>query len=194
LGHYVRVPFAGGPPVDITPDLPPYASWGLTHARGGTRLSFLLADPTGAHLYAVDLAGDSVGAPRELHHSPSILLHPALSYDGEIAAVASSERAGHLHFSILALDGTTGAVIAELADGPGSSVEPRMFAPRPGDPRLLAMTNRSGNTRPLIWNPATGERTDLDLAGLDGEIWPLDWSADGDEILLCQIAQARHQL
>src|SRR5690349_805519 len=42
LGHYVRVPFAGGPPVDITPDLPPYASWGLTHARGGTRLSFLL--------------------------------------------------------------------------------------------------------------------------------------------------------
>src|SRR5262245_1514973 len=27
IGHFVRVPFEGGEPEDITPDMPPYASW-----------------------------------------------------------------------------------------------------------------------------------------------------------------------
>ena len=27
IGHYVRVPFEGGSPEDITPDLSPYSSW-----------------------------------------------------------------------------------------------------------------------------------------------------------------------
>jgi dipeptidyl aminopeptidase/acylaminoacyl peptidase len=195
IGHYVRVPFAGGTPEDLTPDLPPYPSMGLALARGGTRLAFLMADAAGFHLYVLDCGpGAPPGPPRDVHHSAGLMLQPVLSYDGALAAIASSERAGHLHFSTLVLDVAGGEIIGELEDGPDSSVEPVMFAPLPGDSRLLATTNRSGTTRPVIWNPRTGERTDLDLSEIAGEVQPLDWSADGAEILLCQVHQAQHQL
>lgn len=195
IGHYVRIPFAGGPAEDLTPDLPPYSSWDLTSARGGTGLAFILADPAGFQVYALDLAADGTpGPPRRLHQSASMLQKPALSYDGELMAFASCEQAGQLHFNIVALDSRDGTVLGELGDGPESSVEPVMFAPLPGDARLLATTNRSGATRPLVWNARTGERTDLDLPGVAGEVRPLDWSADGTELLLCQIAQAQYQL
>ena len=37
IGHYVRVPFAGGPAEDITPEMPPYASWGIDSSLAGNR-------------------------------------------------------------------------------------------------------------------------------------------------------------
>jgi prolyl oligopeptidase PreP (S9A serine peptidase family) len=88
----------------------------------------------------------------------------------------------------------SGTQIAELWDGAGTSVEPLMFAPAPGDSRLLGTTNRTGVKRPLLWNPRTGERLDLDLPDLAGEVVPLDWSTDARRILLCQFAQAVQQL
>jgi hypothetical protein len=52
----------------------------------------------------------------------------------------------------------------------------------------------SGERRPLLWNPRTGERTDLPLTDLEGEVAPLDWSSDGARLLLCEFARARQQL
>jgi len=49
--------------------------------------------------------------------------------------------------------------------------------------RLLATTNRTGVKRPLIWNPRSSERIDLPLDELDGEVIPLDWSADANRIM-----------
>jgi dipeptidyl aminopeptidase/acylaminoacyl peptidase len=69
-----------------------------------------------------------------------------------------------------------------------------MFSPVAGDPRILATTSRSGYLRPLIWNPRTDERIDLDFPELGGEVAPLDWSADGARLLLCQIDRAAQRL
>jgi dipeptidyl aminopeptidase/acylaminoacyl peptidase len=46
----------------------------------------------------------------------------------------------------------------------------------------------------LIWNVQTGERTDLELAELEGELLPVEWSADGTEILLWHLHGAVEQL
>src|SRR5918999_5005052 len=94
----------------------------------------------------------------------------------------------------LAFDTTSGAQIAELWDGPGTSIEVTGFSPRPGDLRVAGTTNRSGVKRPLIWNPRTGERTDLDLPDLVGDIFPLDLSLDSERLLLCQFHQDVQQL
>jgi len=119
---------------------------------------------------------------------------PSLSFDGTIAVLASTERSGKMQFSALALDTVGGGTIAELWDGPETSIEPGRFAPINGDARILAASNRSGVQRPLIWDVRSGERRDLAIGDLAGEIAPLDWSPDGQRVLLSQFADAKQQL
>src|ERR687886_3027264 len=195
IGHFVRIPFAGGAPQDVTPDLPSYSPAGFAISQAGNRIGLTVADPEGYHLYGLDLGPDgTVGAPRPLYHSTKAAFGPTLSQGGEIAVIASTERTGKPQFSLLAFDTASGAQIGELWDGPDSSIHPSAFAPLAGDARLLATTNRTGLKRPLLWNPRTGERSDLALADLDGEIEAWDWSPDGRRLLLCQANQAVQQL
>lgn len=195
IGHYVRVPFEGGEPQDVTPDMPPYASFGLTVSLAGNLIGFTLANPGGFHLYCIDLGPEStIGTPQLIYQSKSLAFGPFLSHNGEIAVMASTERTGMQHYSLIAFDTASGEQIGELWDGPENSLEAIAFSPVIGDLRLLATTNRTGVKKPLIWNPHTGERADLALNGLEGEIIPLDWSSDGERILLCQFDCAVQQL
>jgi dipeptidyl aminopeptidase/acylaminoacyl peptidase len=195
IGHYVRIPLEGGAPEDITPDLPPYAASGITFSRSGNKIAMIVANAEGFHLYVLDIDKEGKpGTPCQLYHSKRIMRGQAPSYDGKIVVVGSSERSGNLDTSLLALDTASGQQIAELWDGPENSVESAMFSPLPNDTRLVATTNRSGVNRPLIWNPLTGERNDLPLDELEGEIKPIDWSSDGRRILLMQFHQAVQRL
>ncbi len=195
IGHWVRVPFAGGPPEDITPELPPYASWGLSLNRTSSVIGVSVANDNGFQLYALPVeADDTIGEPQALFQTNKLMLGPALSYDGSVAVVAVPQGTGGLHFKLVALDLRSGAHLAELSDGADTSVEMKMFAQLPDDMRMLGTSNRSGNSRPLLWNPRTGERADLLLPGVEGEVQPEDWSADGQHILLCQYRQAVQQL
>jgi dienelactone hydrolase len=195
IGHYVRIPFAGGAPEDITPELPPYSSFDLAISRTCDHLGMMRVDAQGFQLTCMDLGADgALGAPRTLYASPRLFFGPAFSYDGALAAIASTERTGMQFFSLIAFDSTTGERVAELWDGEECSLEAAGFAPLPGDTRLLASSDRSGVKRPLIWNVRTGERTDLELGELEGEVTPLDWSPDARQVLLCRFSQAVQQL
>ncbi len=120
-----------------------------------------------------------MGTPLQIFHSSKLTWGPVYSYAGEVGVIATTDRATVQHFNLLAFDIATGEQIAELWDGEGTSLDPLVFSPQPGDFRLTGTTNRSGLKRPFIWNPRTNERTDLDLPGLAGEVVPLDWSPDG---------------
>lgn len=99
-----------------------------------------------------------------------------------------------MNFHVVAIDAATGQEIAQLSDGEQSGLEALMFSPLDGDMRVLATTNRSGYKRPLLWNPRTGERSELLVDELSGEVLPRDWSPDGLHILLCQFAEAVQHL
>lgn len=195
LGHYVRVPFEGGAPEDITPDLPAYSSFSLTFCHTSVLGSFVLADPEGFHIYMFN-PGECTSAiePRLLTSIRGLVLDLVLSYDGQIAAISTDERAGQMHFCLLVFDTTTGKPVGELWDGPENSVQPVAFSPCEGDLRLLATTNASGLTRPLIWDVGTGERTDLLLPEFEGEVMPVDWSPDGSRLLLVHYDKAVQHL
>jgi dipeptidyl aminopeptidase/acylaminoacyl peptidase len=195
IGHYVRIPFEGGEPQDITPDMAPYSSFSLSSSQAGNLIGFSVANAEGFHLYCLALEnGQVVGKPEKLYHSQKLAAGPTLSHDGEIAIVASTERATVQYYSLLAFDTASGSQIAELWDGEGTSLEPVAFSPRPDDFRLLASANRTGNVRPVIWNPRSEERWDWALPELAGDVAPLDWSPDGKCLLLCQSNQAVQQL
>lgn len=195
LGHFVRVSSEGGAPQDLTPDLPPYPTFGMRINWAGNMVAFTLADATGYHLCCIPVGAEGVlGAPRLFAQGKPPAICQALSSDGDIAVMASTERTGTLRGSLVALDTTSGQRIGTLWDGPESSLEAGGFAPVAHDLRLLARTNRTGVARPLLWNPCTGERTDLVLDELEGEVYPGGWSPEGTRLLLRQFNRAAEQL
>jgi dipeptidyl aminopeptidase/acylaminoacyl peptidase len=199
IGHLVRVPFGGGELEDTSPNLPPYSTFGGGTSATGNQLAFSRADPEGFTLTAIDLGPDGeMSEPRVLFRSERVMSPPFLSPQGDLAVVASAERSTMQHYTLLAFDTRTGERVAELWDGEGTSVEGGPFARRAttenGDAQLAGTTNRSGFTRPLIWHPQSGERHDLRLDELDGDVAPLDWSPDGDRLLLLQTSRAQRRL
>jgi acetyl esterase/lipase len=195
IGHFVRVPFGGGDPEDISPSLPPYASWSLNVSRASNMVAFTWAGQDGFHLTAIVVGKDGkLGDARELFHTPKLAGGQQLSRRGEVVAINSTERTQMLHFGIIAIDTVSGERIGELWEGEDASVEAVTFSPIEGDLRILALTNRMGVQRPLLWNPRTGERKDLDLRELQGDVTAVDWSPDGKRLLLCNFNQAVQQL
>ena len=65
IGHFVRVPFAGGPPEDVTPDLPPYSPVQISQSSSGNIIGAQVAEPDGHKLY-LWAAGSK---PRQIHNS-----------------------------------------------------------------------------------------------------------------------------
>lgn len=189
IGHYVRVPFSGGDAEDISPELPLYSSFSISQNRMANVLGFIAAGQDGFKIY-VKLDD---GAPKLLHHSESIVQGPGLSSDGNIGVLCSSERTKSMDFSLIAFDTATGQKINELWDENASIEDPR-FSPIKGDPRLVCTSSKSGFERPFVWNAVTGERVPLQLDEIPGSVVASSWSADAEQILLCQIHQAQYQL
>src|SRR5918995_123567 len=198
IGHLVRVPFGGGEPEDTSPNLPPYSTWAGVISATGNRLAFTRADGEGFTLTAVDLSADGeVSEPRDLFRSERVTSPPVLSPEGDLAVVASAERSAMQHYTLLAFDPLTGERVGELWDGEGTSVHAGPFARRGatnGEAWLAGTTNQSGFERPLIWQPRSGERRDLQVDNLDGDVTPLDWSHDGGRLLLLETSRAQHRL
>jgi hypothetical protein len=118
IGHYVRIPFEGGEPQDVTPDLPPYSSFDFNASIAGNRIGFTIADAEGFHAYCMECGpGQALGAPRRLFHSDKFALGPLFSHGGEVAVMATTERATVQHYNLFAYDVDSGEQIAELWDG-----------------------------------------------------------------------------
>jgi dipeptidyl aminopeptidase/acylaminoacyl peptidase len=194
LGHLVRVPFGGGPAQDLTPALANYTLRGLGFARSGSLMAINPINAEGFALYTIDLAAGP-GEPRLIWRDRWEVQGALLSANGDAAACWSTARAqGVRRYTLLAFDTGTGERIGELDDGPHARAVGVRFSPADGDPRILAGTTRSGFVRPVIWNPRTGERHELALSGLEGDLQPIDWSHDTQQVLVTRLAGAQSLL
>ena len=120
LGHFVRIPFEGGPAVSLTPGVPPYPTFGLGVSGAGNRLGFVTAADGAYHVNVIDVAADgALGSPRRIHSRPRLLIGPVFSHDGAIAVLAASPEARSLRYELVALDTATGRILGGLADADG---------------------------------------------------------------------------
>ncbi len=188
LGHYVSVPFGGGPSTNLTPDLPPFSFRPLSSNRDGAWLGLLVVDSAGSHVY-----GLHDGEHRHLYTSPKRATEPIFSAAGDLAAIATTERSTFNQFSIVLVDVASGINQAELYDAQANLL-PHMFSPVSGDNRLLGHSSASGFTRPFIWDIETDAADELPLSELEGDLYAWDWSRDARRILLCQVSHARSKL
>ena len=193
-GHFVFLPYEGGTPASITPDLPPYSSFGLFKSSNSDQLGFIGAGPDGFSTYSVEIGQE----PRLRNHSEHLCIGVALSSDGELLAIGSTARSRTSSRSLLVFD-AGGEQVAELWDGDGTDIGTNMieigaFSPAADDVRLATATNRSGFVRPFLWDPRSDSRQELRLDGLGGDVIPTAWSPDGSRLVLCQQWQAQLQL
>jgi len=202
IGHFVRIPYDGGKPEDLTPDLPPYnpgfsfiSPIGLALSRVGNRAAFTAGTEDGFRVYVLDLDQDGqFSTPREIYHCEPLISGPILSSSGDVLTIATTERYKSPQFSLLAFNAVTGEKIGELWEGDEYSVTHLFFSPVEGDTRIAGLTNRSGSERLVIWNPASGERIDPALDEIKGSFNAFDWSVDGKKILFRTFNAAVQQL
>ncbi len=194
IGHFVRVPWEGGTPEDITPQMAPYSAFGINYSGDGNLIATTISDSEGFHAIIMPVASNTIGAPREIYRSKRMMFGPNLSADGRIAIVASHERGTLQHLSMVALDTTSANRISELWDGEEADLRPYRFSSQPGDYRFIAISSRTGYNRPFIWEPLTGKRSELALPDLPGDVSPMDWSPDGKKLLLAQSHLAKQKM
>ena len=184
-GSWRRQPFGGGSDVPAAPDVP--AAWSAGLALGRTAQVVGCSDDTGTRLHL--LRG---GTTRVLYASEHDADVADLSRDETLVLLSHSEHGDSRHraLRVLTLAGDhVGAIVGDLWDGAGLDLAAVGFSPRPGDPRVLALHERSGRPEPLLWDPVTGvvQRVEVDLEGdLD-----VDWLPDGSGLVVLAEARGR---
>jgi dienelactone hydrolase len=175
-GHFVAVPWAGGERIDLTPDLPAYASFAAAAGANGT-FAMSVIGPDRVQLAVVPWMGDRPGTrPTLLDPGPGFVTSLVV---GQRAIAISTTGGGGLSTRLRILDAMTGEIRLDLSHAPGS-ITPIAYS-KTG--RLLAQTDRSGQLRPLVVEP-TGEVREIAAPDLPGSLAALDIADDGARALL----------
>jgi acetyl esterase/lipase len=197
-GRWFVQPFEGGESRPFLDGLPHGWNEGLAQAPG-----IVVAVISNRDGFGVYTSVDGKPAERVAHSSESLMLGESLwslrgfsrvglSADGSMLCLEHSEHGDLIHPALRVIDPRTGGVIADLHD-PGLSLHAACWSPVEGDGRLAVVHERSGDERPAIWNPRTGELTELSL-DLGGGVEAQDWWPDGSALLLAHLEKGRHRL
>src|SRR4051812_12700156 len=190
-GIWRRQPFGSGPDADAEDavGLPPAYPSGLAIGRDGLVVVGRTDDDYGAQIHVV-----TVGSPpRLLYAHEEDAGVGDLSEDGELVAVSHSEHGDSRHPALRVVRTADGSTVGDLWDGPGKGLEAFGFPPRAGDTRLLVGHERRGRAELLIWDVATGDQRELEIA-LEGEISDADWFLDAEALLVAVDHDARTRL
>ncbi|MBX3195714.1 MAG: S9 family peptidase [Microbacteriaceae bacterium] len=186
VGGLVALAVDGSERVELTPGRAPYVLRGLEQSHDGSALVATLVDEDGFHVVVIPSA--PWGEPRVVYSNPVEAWYGLLSADGGLVSVDTTDHnPGVRRPRVTVLDATTLETVGILDDLPAGPVRAVQFSQLPDDPRLLACTERSGYARPAIWNPRTGDRTDFDLPGFEGEVIPLAWHAASGRVLAVRV-------
>ena len=195
-GHWVVQPFGGGETRAFLTGVPHGWNEGLAQAPGIAAAA--ISNRDGFFVY-VALDDDPA---RELYRSsePVLLgsayeggvILGALSTDGSLLCLGHAEHGDLIHRALRVVDPRIGETVGEQLD-PGSSLDAKCWSPQPDDYRLAFDHDRTGETRPGIWDLAAGERRDLEI-DVAGEVTVEDWWPDGSALLLKHLAAGRHTL
>ena len=185
FGTWKRQPFEGGPDTDAAPGVPAAYPAGLE--VGSDVVLVGCADDDGSAVYAV-----RDGSATLLYRHEEDADVAALSRDERLLVIEHSEHGDSHHKALRVLD-LDGRTVADLWDGEGLGLSVLGFSPVAGDPRLLAVHERTGRPRPFLWDPTTGTQTELPLDDLPGDL-AADWFEDAQALLVLSEHAARATL
>jgi acetyl esterase/lipase len=197
-GRWFVQPFEGGESRPFLDGVPHGWNEGLAQAPG-----IVVAVISNRDGFGVYTSVDGKPAEQVAHSAESLMVaeslwnfrgftRAGLSADGSMLCLEHSEHGDLIHPALRVMDPRRGTVIGELHD-PGLSMHAACWSPVEGDNRLVITHERAGNERPAVWDPRTGELTDLSL-DVQGGIEAQDWWPDGSALLLAHLHEGRHHL
>jgi dipeptidyl aminopeptidase/acylaminoacyl peptidase len=198
-GRWLSMPLGGGEAAEVFPGAP--NGWPEGLAVGRERSVGVIADRDGFAVYVAERGGpareifrhaDVIGFSDSDSHVEGFD-HVGLSADEGLVCVEAAQDGDNIHRKLLVFDARSGETAGELADGPGLRLSAFGWSPVRADHRLLIGHEREDLLRPALWDPTTGERTDIGL-DLPGEAVPIDWWPDAGSILLAHLYRGRDRL
>lgn len=191
FGVWMRQPFKGGADEPVAPALAPSFPAGLAIGRDGTAVIGRSTDEDGTTIHLCRPGAE----PVEIYRHRESAGIADLSRDGSLLVVEHTEHGDAMH-SALRVVRPDGSTVAELDDSEGGTKELGLevlgFVPVEGDARLLIAHQRTGRWEPMIWNPLSGETTELAI-DLPGDVGA-DWYPDGSALLVSHSYRARSDL
>jgi dipeptidyl aminopeptidase/acylaminoacyl peptidase len=184
-GHWLAAPFAGGDVRRLVPDVPD--GWAMGIGMAGDVVALGLSDGAGYAAY-VSVRGEPTRRVY-LHDQPAGVGSEwpqgvgGLSADGSLMCVRHAEHGDILHHAMRVIDVRTGEVVGDQHDD-AQRLDPVSWSPVPGDQRLAFLQERGTHERPAIWDLTSGEREDLEVPDLPGDVFPVDWYSDGAALLV----------
>ena len=183
FGSWRAQPFGAGPagprddaPRFALPDVPPGYPAGIEVGRRAVLAGFADDDGSRIHL-SVDGATGTV-----IYRHTEDASVGALTADETVWVLAHTEHGDARYPALRALAVDDGRVLAELSDAPGRGLDPLAVSPVPGDQRILVGHERRGRDELLVWDPVSGEATEL-LLDLPGDL-DADFTTDGTALVV----------
>ncbi|HYK99284.1 MAG TPA: prolyl oligopeptidase family serine peptidase [Candidatus Acidoferrales bacterium] len=186
LGRWVRVPFEGGAPEEMTPELEPaYSAW--------------LALGTGFAVIGRSRSDEGTTAYLRREGKPLVKLyaHPQSASIGDLSrderwfVLSHSEHGDSRNRALRVLD-LEGKTIADKWDGEKKGLESGRWSPVKGDGRLIVLHERTGVARPIVWDVPNDRETDVAL-DLPGEV-SAEWYPDAKALLISHDHRGRTEL
>lgn len=200
VGHLVARPLDGGPAVDLAPGREPYVVRGMEFSVDGSAFTASIVDEEGYHLLVVALPdaatpGSSWGPAHVVSSTRNEAWYGRISSDGAFVSFDTTEQNPGIRRAAVTVFAVDDHRVVGVADDlPAGPVRAVRFSTVPGDQRVLLSTERTGWTRPAIWNPLDDSRQDFDLSEFDGELIPLDWDTAANRVLLLHVDAGVHRL
>jgi dipeptidyl aminopeptidase/acylaminoacyl peptidase len=177
IGHFVAVPWIGGEPLDLTPELPGYASFSAGFGPDGRFGCSIIGRDRVQLAILRTPGGGPAAAPVLLDPGPGFVTGLAVGPSGTIAYSTTAGRG--LQTVLRVLDVGSGERTLELDHAPGAIT----VVEYSGTGVLLASSSRSGVDRPVLIEP-DGSARELDLRDEPGDMRPVSISIDGRTVLL----------
>lgn len=189
-GHFIRIPFAGGRAVDLTPNLKPYFSYSLSSDReNGTFCFSASIDDVNAVFVVKD--GGGFFNTRKIYVSKNSLSEPICSPDGQSTCV--TESGGKKGENILMLlPNNKGKQI--LRSRSFETVTPLAFSKTGQRPIVLALARMNDWLRPILYDFERKSVFEIKHKEFRGDVWVLAWDEDRNEMIVCDVYQAGQKL
>jgi prolyl oligopeptidase PreP (S9A serine peptidase family) len=170
LGHYVRIPFAGGEPEDITPDLPLYRAVGVSDNDDNTVITLDIIDIDAAgreqtYLIYQDSTG-KLGQPCPIKAVDSGD-SPFSSESGISVAVTYNSKASS--YQLAAIEITSQEIVATLLI-PETRLYPIYFLNQSSGLKVLVKSIKLDTTRLFIWDIGPNRQDYLPITAHQGNL------------------------
>lgn len=189
-GHFVRVPFVGGPSEDITLDMNAYFSYSVNTSDNGKTLCFTATLNNCNNVFVVSEDEDGARMAKKRYSSDHSLSEPICSPNGTLVCI--SETNGKTKLSTLLLFSSKNTLTA-VRSRSFTGITPLAFSTTKPQ-TVLALARVRDWYRPVFYDFAQGRMIEVKYPAFHGDIWVLQWDEGRDQMILCDVYHAEQKL